>query len=232
VDERDVRASEGLVSMGIDDNWTFERAFRKIKRVPVHAYDGCTSTLYLLQVSQKALSARNWRWLARSLINVIDYHWFFSSRSQRHFRQFVGTSDYAYEQTGAPTVSLARVFNSMLEVGGAKVFLKIDIEGAEYEMLDEVVIRAATTTGLAIEFHDCDKRMEEIVSFVDRYPLTLVHVHANTYGGLGNGNVPCALELTFSSSAPRCEREPVLPHPLDAANNADPEIALNFVPMG
>ncbi len=59
VDERDVRASQGLISMGLDDNWTFERDFTRIKRVPVHAYDGCTSTSYLLQISRRALSLRN-----------------------------------------------------------------------------------------------------------------------------------------------------------------------------
>lgn len=228
ISEHDVMASDGLISMGIDRNWRFERHFRRVKSVPIHAYDGSTSTSYLLQETKRALVARNWRWAARSLINVADYNWFFSRRSVRHYRQFVRTNEFAYQDHGVPTVELSSVVQSMKDAGSSKVFLKIDIEGTEYLLLDELLEIAPLTTGLAIEFHDCDRRVSQIVSFVERYPLTLVHIHANTYGGVGNGEIPVALELSFSSSAAASDNEPILPHPLDEPNDGGVEILLKF----
>lgn len=222
LNEADVLASDSLISMGIDKDWQFERDFVRLNPVPVHAYDGCTNVRYLLDDTRRAFGEREWKWLVRTLEKVGDYFLFFSG-ARKHYRSFVGTSEYAYHETSSPTVSLAEVFARMK---GQMTFLKIDIEGAEYGLLDDLVTRSAT--GLAIEFHDCDEHIEEIISFVERYPLTLIHVHANPYGGVGTNGMPKALELTFSFEAQRTEREPVLPHPLDAANDGKEEIPLHF----
>jgi hypothetical protein len=218
-----VLASEGLISLGIDRNWSFERQFVRLNQVAVHAYDGCTNTTYLLEDAQTALRYRDPRWLMSSLVRTADYHWFFRGR-RRHFRQFVGTDEFAYRDTGSATVRFASV---MAAIAG-RVFLKIDVEGAEFAILGGLVEQASRTTGLAIEFHDCDDHLEEIVDFVQRYPLTLIHTHANSYSKLSPRGTPDALELTFSSTAPRSHRPATLPHPLDAPNNGINEIPLRF----
>ncbi len=120
INKRDVASSRGLISLGIDRNWSFERQFRRLNPIPVHAYDGCTSVGYLLQETRRALSVRHWRWLARSLLSVADYRWFFSGRDVRHFQKFVGTGDYAYQASSAPLVGLFQVFNAMIETGASE----------------------------------------------------------------------------------------------------------------
>lgn len=224
ISRADILASDGLISMGIDNNWQFERRFHQSSRVPVHAYDGCTAPCYLLQDTREAIRHRNGRWLLRSLATFADYFRFFRGQSRHHFREFVGTDQFAYRQARSATVGLDEVFSRM----PGRVFLKIDIEGAEYLLLDDLIAKAHLTTGLAIEFHDCGKRIADIVGFVERYPLTLAHLHANNYSSLNENHVPEALELTFSSSATPSRGEATLPHPLDAANTDRSEIRVIF----
>lgn len=224
VRREDVLTSDGLISMGIDRDWKFEREFARMNPVPVHAYDGCTSTAYLLEDARTALRYGDARWLAASLFRTIDYHCFFRGR-RRHFRRFVHTDEFAYENSGRPTVSFMSAIGAMPT---RRVFLKIDIEGAEFGILKELIEYAPGTSGLTIEFHDCDQNLEQIVSFVQEYPLILIHTHANSYSNLGPRGVPDALELTFSSTAPRSRHAAILPHPLDAPNDGRAEIALHF----
>ena len=228
IDPRDIARADGLISLGIDRDWSFERQFRRRNPVPVHAYDGCTDTGYLLSDFARGLRDLNWRWAVRSILRTMDYWWFFSGPSVRHYRRFVGTDQFAYEKTAATTIPLQQVFDGIRDAGSLKPFVKIDIEGAEYLMLDELIERGHDTAGLAIEFHDCDTRMTEIGAFVERYSLPLVHVHANPYGGIGDGGIPRALELTFSSSGERRAAPPTLPHPLDRPNDGSVDIILQF----
>lgn len=227
VDPRDVAAADGLISLGLDRDWRFERAFLRMNRVPVHAYDGCTSVPYILDDLPRAVDDRNWRWAARTLQRTADYVWFFST-SAKHFRRFVGTADFAYEKSGSAVVPLSDVFEAMAATGSSRPYLKVDVEGAEFMMLGDLVARAEDTAGLAIEFHDCDTRLAELVEFVQRYPLRLVHIHANSFGGIGKDGVPRALELTFSSAPDTPGTQGHLPHRLDRANDRGEEISLVF----
>ena len=89
-----------------------------------------------------------------------------------------------------------------------KIFLKIDIEGGEYEVLkDEKFLKALdNVVQIAIEFHDADTRLAELKSLVETLnkKFTIVHFHGNNYGGVfefEGKQVPRAIELTFLNNA-------------------------------
>ena len=126
IDPRDIARADGLISLGIDRDWSFERQFRRRNPVPVHAYDGCTDTGYLLSDFARALRDLNWRWAVRSILRTMDYWWFFSGPSVRHYRRFVGTDQFAYEKTAATTIPLQQVFDGIRDAGSLKPFVKID----------------------------------------------------------------------------------------------------------
>jgi hypothetical protein len=84
------------------------------------------------------------------------------------------------------------------------VFLKMDIEGAEYECLNELCDsgRIAQVKQLVVEFHDLAKRFDELVALIGRINAThaLVHVHPNNAGGLRAQQgvlLPQYMEFTF-----------------------------------
>ena len=47
-----------------------------------------------------------------------------------------------------------------------KIFLKIDIEGSEYRILDQIIAQQNLLTGMVIEFHDCDLHYRRIEKFI------------------------------------------------------------------
>ena len=61
------------------------------------------------------------------------------------------------------------------------VFLKIDIEGSEYRILDQLIENQKKINGLVIEFHDCDLHFDRINRFIQSFELDLVHIHVNNY---------------------------------------------------
>ena len=113
------------------------------------------------------------------------------------------------------------------------VFLKIDIEGSEYEILEDLINEQARFTGMVIEFHDCDLHLDRIEAFIESVRMPIVNVHANNFEKLNGDALPRVLELSFSSSVDPSVDSYVatLPHSLDMPNNPDEEeISLEFLP--
>lgn len=222
VDSRDLVAANGLISLGINDDWSFDRAFVRRNAVPVHGYDGSISRLrFARRLVAGVLKRHSLQGIRDSAALLVGFVTFFSGRN-RHFKRFVGNGG------GRHDVTMTEVLHHASSRHLSRPFLKIDIEGSEYTILDELVHAAPVTTGLVIEFHDCDQHLEEIRGFIAAYPLRLAHVHANNYSPIGAGGIPKVLELTFSSSEGLGQAS-ALPHALDMPNDKDaPEIALSF----
>lgn len=79
------------------------------------------------------------------------------------------------------------------------VFLKIDIEGAEYRILDQIVENRDKLSGLVMEFHDIDIHEEKIGSFLDamKEDFVLVHFHPNNSWVFGAEEFCPAVEISL-----------------------------------
>lgn len=225
VDKRDVAAADSLITFGLFDDWSFERAVLAGRDLPLHSYDATLTPAFLRKrFVWKLLNPHKVRRVLAGITNLFDYPRFFSGKRQ-HFAKFVGL------RTQGEFVAIGAVFERAAAAGMARPFLKIDIEGGEYDLLDTLITKADQTAGLAIEFHECDTHIKAITDFVAAYPLTLVHIHGNNYKPVSASGIPETMELTFSSS-PGDGAEVRLPHPLDMpCHRARPEVRLAFVPM-
>jgi hypothetical protein len=222
VSRADVMATDCLIGLGVNDDWSFEQQFSRMKRCSVICYDASVGAKVFLsrylRASENEPPSSDTRKRARTLIS---YLWFFRGRNE-HVRRFVARS------AKPDTVRFDHVVRRM---AGRRTFLKIDIEGAEYGLLDDIVAIAPQLTGLAIEFHQSHRRLLRIQRFVDQVGLQLVHVHVNNCGRVAENGVPGTIELTFSSLTPGdgTASEVTLPHPLDQPNRqSKPDIALRF----
>jgi len=104
------------------------------------------------------------------------------------------------------------------------VFLKCDIEGNEYKILNDILKYDNVLTGLIIEFHDISnyENFNIITNFIAKTRLKLVHLHVNNYMyyKTPNGIIPDVLELTFTSSENiEYDKSLELPNMLDMPNN-------------
>jgi hypothetical protein len=216
VDEADF-----LISLGISDDWSFETHFRQLyPRVQIHAYDHT--------VSQQALWASMIRGLLKMPIGMTSYE-NFSQRytllvSYNNF--FAGTVQHFKERVTceprlAYDVTMEKVFK---RASSSRLFLKIDIEGSEYEIVDDLVKHSDNVVALVIEFHNTGLLLPAFVNAMkalqERYEV--VHLHANNFGSIGPDNLPEALEVTFVRKSGRTSqiKKTNLPIPvLDYPNN-------------
>ena len=88
----------------------------------------------------------------------------------------------------------------MERLDDAPIFLKVDIEGYEYQILDEIVACSDRLSGLVIEFHLVSKNKEKIEKFLTEIKLELIHIHPNN-NRLDDEGDPKAIELSFSKKS-------------------------------
>jgi len=97
---------------------------------------------------------------------------------------------------------------------GKKVMLKIDIEGGEYEIFKhEGFLKALNNVvQIAIEFHDLPTRFRSLEKLMEALQenFSVVHIHANNYGGvfeLNGKQVPGTIELTLLNNSMLASKE-------------------------
>lgn len=113
------------------------------------------------------------------------------------------------------------------------VFLKCDIEGGEYAILDYLIQNSKRFTGMVLEFHSVNKpeNLNDITNFISKIDQKLLHIHINNWGyyQTNNGNVPDVIELSFTSSDVEYDKTIRLPNDLDMPNNPnDAEFRIEF----
>ena len=215
----DIEKSQVLLSLGISDDWTFEADYSKKTRNGILAFDGAITMRFWLKKILAAVFHRNPK-------KICD--WYRQSKffSGKHIlvNMFVG-----FSQHERGFISFKEIFDIFPEqITGKAVYLKVDIEGWEYRILDDLVYFAPCLTGLAIEFHDVDLNLAKIESFVNSFPMNVVHVHANNFGYRLNNGIPTVIEVTFSKHA-KSSNAPSLPHFLDAPNDPNaPDYSISF----
>ncbi|EED35621.1 conserved hypothetical protein [Luminiphilus syltensis NOR5-1B] len=207
----DIDNSDVLIGLGINDDWSFEDSFKKLKDVEVFAYDASVSQKYFLKQFIKSVIRIDRPKIAlKRLKTLLEYRRFFFNPGNHHLEKFVGV-----ETEERDRITLNSIFEAM---SYQNIFLKIDIEGSEYRCLDALISLQSRISGLVIEFHDCDINLKKIEKFISDIKLKLIHIHANNFAPVRSSDgLPLVLEITFSKyCGTRIETE--LPHEFDMAN--------------
>ena len=130
-------------------------------------------------------------------INQTDILISFGIGDEWSFENYFNCQIYAYDGQIAPLKnfdSLNRTFinknvgkenkNTQVSISSIldkkfNVFLKCDIDGGEYQILDELIEYAQIFTGIVIEFHTISKNsnFNHIVNFISKIGMKLVHTH-------------------------------------------------------
>lgn len=209
-----------LISIGVDTNWEFEKAFLKQNpKAEINCFDGQTNFKKILfffvsQIIKTVTLRKEYTLLKRGFRNIFEYHLLLKKRL--HFQRInVGLKG---------GIRLEEIL-----LNKNKIFLKIDIEGSEHRILDAILKFEDKIEGLVVEFHDYDLHKKSIQDFISKFSLELVYISVNEVGHFNINNYPLVIEATFSRK-PEIESKTFSTHRLDRPSNPKNElISLNKV---
>lgn len=220
VDAASIDHAEFLVSGGINDDWSFEAGVLARKAVPLFAFDASVSAAIFRMRAAKS-SKRSASGLDFDIL-ADEFDGFFSCSNQ-HVAKFIGC---AKTETHIDVRHIMQNYPNSASRG----FIKLDIEGSEYEILDQLAACAPQLTGLAIEFHDVPRHLNEIVDFCQALKLKICHVHINNWEPLNWQRVPRVIEISWSSYCGDRPAPHSLPNELDRPCCAvAPDFRLSFL---
>jgi len=185
-----------LLAMGVNDDWSFEAAFVKANAaLEIHAYDHTISkrifSIGILVASARfMLGKSNILEIIRRIRLLGAYKSFFKG-NVKHFQERV----HNRLDTGNDA-NFQKIFD---RIKSDKVFIKMDIEGSEYRLIDDVLSRSSRITGLVVEFHDTDPLRMVFLEAIKKLQTvySIVHIHGNNYGPACGDGLPEFLEITF-----------------------------------
>ena len=198
VDKKIVESTNFLITFGLGPDWSFELDFIKNnKQIKIYIYDyTVSSTPYLKEV---------WKYLRRFLTFRAKYK-DVSDRITylKNYLKFFRLSEVnfypekiTYPMKNKIDTDIDKVF-SRLPVD-AKVVLKSDIEGSEFEIIDEIMKHHSKIKMIIFEFHWMDINEKIFLESVKklRHKFNIIHIHGNNHCGKLPTGLPIALEMTF-----------------------------------
>jgi hypothetical protein len=236
ISEEALRAADFLLSMGISTNWEFEKAFMAARHARgsellIHAYDHSVDARVMRVYRMKTLAryalTGDTKWLAQWR-QAAHFNGFFDGITATHFKERVWSTG----QDGSVDVKtiMARIPCSR------RIFVKMDIEGAEYRILADLADASERIVGLVVEYHDLDILRSNFENFHARLAAhyDVAHIHTNNVGGLAPDGFPNILEITYDHKsivghALRSDNDYPLPQ-VDKPNAVDlPDFRVRFV---
>ena len=195
---KDIKSSDVLISLGISDNWDFEKDFVKFSKAKVIAYDYSINNDFWISKFKKDLIKFIKLKIFKpkkiyKMFQFIDFILFFKMRKKNlFFLKKIGNHNNC--------VNIHEIVTTHIRKND-KIFFKIDIEGSEYEILDQIISHQDKIQGIVIEFHNVTKNLDVIKDFLNKIngSLSLVHIHANNYSVKEANQFPEAIELTISN---------------------------------
>lgn len=172
-----------LISGGISYNVAFEKDFWDINRTAkLIMIDGSFNFFtYIARPFYWMLFKRSFTMKIGGLIDML-----FLKKKATFLKKYLG-----------PGFSMKQIFDTHIEQG-KKGYLKLDIEGAEYALLDDIIAYKDRLIGVAMEFHDVPGHIAEINSFLARLQMHVIGFNINETGKLNAAGIPNVIELCFA----------------------------------
>ena len=197
--EKTLNKCQNLITLGVGDDISFEiDFFKKKQECNISLYDHTVNDSLFFKIIMKyfrrAITFRvSPKHLMNSIVSYLNYKKFLKKKNVQLFNKKV-----VQKAETSNEVSLKNILNEVLE--NKKNLLKVDIEGGEYEIIDQICIENSTIEMLIIEFHWINKKkniFRECIKKLNSH-FKIIHIHANNYKKINQEDYFFdVIELTF-----------------------------------
>jgi len=198
-----IRRSSVLLSFGINDDWSFEEDFCKRSGVRCYGFDFSVSKELFLKRSLLQL-----RFFFGDVIKRRKIGWerFGLARDNfrlyRNFGSFFKKNTFLSYGVDRSTHGYFKSLDDILQEylrGKNDIFLKVDIEGFEFRIMEDILKNKHRFHGLAMEIHGIHENENGFREFLAQLEagFYVYHVHANNYSSLEKkGGFPNVIEIS------------------------------------
>jgi len=191
-----VKKTDTLISLGLGDNFTFEKDFLfHRKQANIFVYDHTVNYFFFYKKLFKTFKRifyfkANIFDLINKVINLLEYYIFFKENI-KHFKFEIVSKISESHQT-----NLKNIFK---KISSHNVILSIDIEGTEYKIIEDLVEFKDRINLLVIEFHNTfvqRNKFKKLILLLKRN-FNIIHIHGNNHEPIAADGLPIVLEITF-----------------------------------
>lgn len=184
-----------LISLGLGDDWKFELDLVKNKHVSKFIVFDHTVTLlnlFILTLNRK----RKFKASIYREIVLIRYFRDFTFLKKQHVKRKI--TEYGSIKNFRE-INLNEIFKEFVIDREFTIILKIDIEGSEFDIIEQVVEFSSQIRVLIIEFHDILEQKDKFKASLQllKSKFSLIHTHMNNYGEINEFSIPNVCEFTF-----------------------------------
>lgn len=194
-----------LISIGYGWNSKFEKSvLRKYSSIEIQLFDDEANLLSCLNPWYKFPRFFFGSLAHGKIVWLKDFYWYqstldflrlyFQNWSRLKYRNFrIVSNPNKKKEIGINQIILKQ---KLVE----NIYLKIDIEGSEYDIIEEIVQAKHNILGITIEFHDVSLRKQEFILAVKRLQskFHINHIHPNNHRSVID-NFPDVIEISFIS---------------------------------
>ena len=137
------------------------------------------------------------------VIVLLRYSRDFKIMRKKHVKKKISKNGSLYNgKSKFDEINVTEIFQEFVESENTKIFLKIDIEGSEYEIIEQIMNHSKQIRIIVIEFHDIIERAEEFEKLFNllKSNYSLIHTHINNNGAFNKNMIPEVCEFTFINS--------------------------------
>jgi hypothetical protein len=166
--------AQGLLSFGLGDDFTFDQDWHAAKPTdPIHMYDASVDGNNIcIRVNPGV----------RGQIDIKNEYQNFFQAPVKHYVEYIQPSNFV---------------EALDRMAVDQIFIKMDIEGSEYPLIDLFVEHHARIVGIAMEWHDCAHRNGKWRDAVERLQhYDIVHLHGNNHVTPDDEGIFGCMELT------------------------------------
>jgi len=183
-----LKQCENLITLGVGDDISFEIDFDKKKNSKIiQLYDHTVNNALFLRIIVKYFR----RLITfRTSMNNLTY----SISNYINFLRFINKENVTLNKYKVVKIikhnNEINLRNIFQKIKNNKNLLKIDIEGSEYEIIDDIITYSSKIKMLIVEFHWINKRKKIFINSIKKLKkkFDIIHLHANNYKALKNTN--------------------------------------------
>tara|TARA_Y100000590_G_C15530012_1_gene942780 strand:+ start:205 stop:1005 length:801 start_codon:yes stop_codon:yes gene_type:complete len=198
VDSKIVKKCNTLVTFGLGPDWSFELEYIKNNnKTKIFMYDYSVSSYpYLKEIwkyFRRFITFRsNYKAISTRVKYLKEYLSFLNLENVNFFKEKI-----AYPIKNKIDVDVDKVFSRIND--GEKVILKSDIEGSEYEVMDQILKYSERIEMLIFEFHWLNKFESDFLNSVKKLQknFEIIHIHGNNHFSKLDSGLPMIIEMTL-----------------------------------